>query len=232
VRFPLSGCTRYGGTGQGSGGCNDDLGQNGQDWFNNAAINHLTCALEWGPGILDFHCWDGLYTLAAVKAGAAAGKLVASYQYPIPGNVPPPGTERWHFNLWAANAGAPQWGRRSHEIVTNFEFQTAQVNFGDGNSGLQRRLSASIPHDGNVGLASIADAMPVNPNTGFLSESVTKGASTGAAPLGTATAVGIAVGASALTAPIEGEGKSEGEAAHHEAGGRRRKERAAVAPAQ
>ena len=161
MRFPLSGATRYGGTGQGSGGCNDDLGQNGQDWFNNAAINHITCALEWGPGILDFHCWDGLYTIATIGAAAVSigfvagvcgrvvrregsagtcyvrdlwecngggrevgvltmtrliilrtppppsssppssqGHLIASYQYPIPGNVPPPGTERWHFNLW------------------------------------------------------------------------------------------------------------------------------------
>ena len=108
-----------------------------------------------------------------------------------------------------------------------------------------------------MGLAHIADAAPSNPNSGFLTDATTKGSSaTPGAPLGTATAVGIAVGASALTALMaagvalltssklfsapksapallsdEGKPAEEGEA--HEGGaGRRRKERAAVAPAQ
>ena len=44
-----------------------------------------------------------------------------------------------------ANAGAPQWGRRVHEVITHFEYQAAQVNFGDGNTNLQRRREYGVP---------------------------------------------------------------------------------------
>ena len=70
-------------------------------------------------------------------------QLIASYKYPIPGNVPPPGTERWHMNVWAANAGAPAFGRRIHQVITNFQYTTQLVNFAAmgfaDNTGTQRR---------------------------------------------------------------------------------------------
>ena len=87
----MSGMAQYGGERgrQGSGGCNDD----GQDNFNGAMVNHMTCALVWGPGRLEYYCWDGLYTLETVQS-AAQGRLVASYSYPHSQYIPPPGDER------------------------------------------------------------------------------------------------------------------------------------------
>jgi hypothetical protein len=236
VRFPLSHAQRYGGTGQGGGGCNDE--GTGVDSFNGAAINHITCALVWGPGKLNFRCWDGLYTLATV----ANAPLIAAYNYPVPGNVPPPGTERWHFNLWQANAGAPAFGRRVHEIITNFEYTQNQVDFGGGNVGLQRRLSSGAGHyeettGTSAGRLLGAVAAPFGGST--------TAASAPASTVGLGGAIGIAVGASTLTAfmaaivafmmsrsfkgsssliSLEGEEEPE----HHETRGeRRRKERVA-----
>ena len=74
VRFPLSQITRYPGTNgdQGGGGCNDP----GSDWFNGATLNHISCALVWGPGQLDWYCWDGLYSLATVSQAKVSARGV------------------------------------------------------------------------------------------------------------------------------------------------------------
>lgn len=83
----MSGMAKYQGGGSASGGCNDDGALN----FNGAILNQMTCALVWGPGRLEWWCWDGLYTLDTLGSGA---RMVASYRYPHTQYVPPPGTER------------------------------------------------------------------------------------------------------------------------------------------
>ena len=40
-------------------------------------VNRLTCALVWGPGRLEWYCWDGLWTLATV--GQATVSMVGLY---------------------------------------------------------------------------------------------------------------------------------------------------------
>jgi hypothetical protein len=44
----MSGMTNYGGSGAGSGGCNDGGAAN----FNGARTERMTCAMVWGPGQL------------------------------------------------------------------------------------------------------------------------------------------------------------------------------------
>jgi len=221
VRFFTRQARMFGGDkgNEGGGGCNDDTA----DQFNGGKVNRISCALNWAPGVLKWYCWDGLYTLATVAS--AQGRLLGSYVYPAAQFVPPPGTERWHFNVWTSNAGAPQWGRRVHAVVVDFEFTQNQVDFGamgfPTNQGLGRLLLEG-PQLGSGASKSSNDWGDTDASSakGFigskadtfraavrrLSQQAAAAATTpaGSGPaydhVSVPTAVGIAVGASTLTA--------------------------------
>lgn len=125
VRFPTAGVTSYGGTTnpQGTGACDDDNNN-----FNGAAVQRLTCVLRWSATKLQWYCFDGLWSLAAIGRGDAKSHLIASYSYPTQQHIPNPGDARFRFNLWLHDGAPPVWGRRTHGIITNFEFSGADVD--------------------------------------------------------------------------------------------------------
>ena len=124
-RFWMTSLATYSdGRAPGSGGCNDG----GDDNFGGAPVQHMTCSLVWGAGRLEWWCWEGLHTIASLPGSGA--KLVASYTYPNGALVPPPGTERWHFNLWQARpGGSPQSNKRVHVVLPHFEWTRELLDF-------------------------------------------------------------------------------------------------------
>jgi hypothetical protein len=171
IRYTTPNMDVYSGSGQGSGGCNNP----GQDNFNGAAVSKVTCALRWFPGKLSWYCAQGFWTLntfnnvshtsfALLNAAPAASKpdlfrlqipqnrLLSTYTYGYPQNVPDPGDNRVHFNLWLQNGAQPRWGRRIHTVLAGFEYNNQDLGFANlpANLNIAQRFllegdSADIP---------------------------------------------------------------------------------------
>ncbi len=147
VRFSTAAATSFDGFNgpQGSGACTDA----GQTSFNGQPVNRITCAMQWFAGVLRWFCWDELWTLTALASGQSDARLLASHELTSaqvqgpPGGIPVPGTERVHLNLWQANEGAPQFGRRVHVIVAGFEFSPQFYDFTGMGYPLGRLLLSS-----------------------------------------------------------------------------------------
>lgn len=70
-------------------------------------------SFEWRPDRISFRSWAGDL--------ADAGPTIAEWTY-AGADIPPPGGEVMHFNLWLFGGNAPASGRGDHVVVTDFRF--------------------------------------------------------------------------------------------------------------
>jgi hypothetical protein len=144
----------------GSGQCNDPNPQS----FNGAITNRVTCIMQWFNRQVRWYCFDGLWTMAAIRAGAARDRLLSSLEYFDPASVFTPGDERVHLNLWQANSGRPGWGRRVHQIIAGFEFDAGSLDMPQAGYPINRMLLGSGMMAENLRIDSLFASMKVGVN--------------------------------------------------------------------
>ena len=76
----------------------------------------FTSQMEWRADHVTFTTWNGWSTTPS------AGDVISQWTY-TGGNIPSPGQERVHINLWLNNGSAPVKGTGDEMIIRSFAFQ-------------------------------------------------------------------------------------------------------------
>jgi hypothetical protein len=92
------------------------------------AVGQFTAQMEWKADHVTFRTWTGWDTTPAPS------DIIHQWTYTGP-NIPPPGQERVHINLWLLNGQAPLSGVGDEMIIKSFTFLPPEFT-GDFETGL------------------------------------------------------------------------------------------------